>query len=106
MAGLWRNPITVFRLGVDENKPLNSLFPGAAGLRAVLLVRVGCPDGQISNKSSIIHLKRADIGMRDILRAEFSFTRFLLRAGGLKEIVQDFIRIVLLDQDILLAKFT
>jgi hypothetical protein len=31
MVGLWRNPITVFRLGVDENKPLNSRFSGAGG---------------------------------------------------------------------------
>jgi hypothetical protein len=31
MVDLWRNPITFFRLGVDENKPLNPRFPGAAG---------------------------------------------------------------------------
>jgi hypothetical protein len=31
MVGLWRNPIAVFRLGVDENKPLSSRFTGAAG---------------------------------------------------------------------------
>jgi hypothetical protein len=30
MVGLWRNSIAVFRLCVDENKPLNSRFPGAA----------------------------------------------------------------------------
>jgi hypothetical protein len=31
MGDLWRNPIAVFRLGVDETKPLNSRFSGAAG---------------------------------------------------------------------------
>jgi hypothetical protein len=31
MVGLWRNPIEVFCLGVDENKPLNSRIHGAAG---------------------------------------------------------------------------
>src|SRR5215475_8301287 len=74
-------------------------------MRAVLSIRVGCPDCQISNESSIIHLKRADNGMRNILRAEFSFTRFLLQAGGLEEIGQDFTRIDLHDADIVLAQF-
>jgi hypothetical protein len=29
-VGLWRNPIAVFRFGIDENNPLNSRFPGGA----------------------------------------------------------------------------
>src|SRR5262249_45435004 len=89
-------------------KPMASIMPVACRYRvtrAVLLVRVGCPDCQISNESSIIHLKRADNGMRNILRAEFSFTRFLLQAGDLKELGQDFTRIDLHDTNIVLAQF-
>src|SRR5215470_4537218 len=89
-------------------KPMASNTPVAwrgRVTRPVLLVRVGCPDCQISNESSIIHLKRADNGMRNILRAEFSFTRFLLQAGGLEEIGQDFTRIDLHDADVVLAQF-
>src|SRR5215510_10337449 len=89
-------------------KPMASIMPVACRYRvtrAVLLVRVGCPDCQISNESSIIHLKRADNGMRNILWAEFSITRFLLQADGLKEIRQDFTRIDLHDTDIVLAQF-